>query len=307
MKNILITGGAGFIGSQVAEICVARGHQVTVLDDLSAGLRANVPRGAELIVGDILNFDVDAIVKEKNISDICHLAAKVSVRNSIDILLEDANVNFIGTLRLIRAALYKGVNSFVFASTMAVYADPPTKKPLAENFTTEPLSPYGVSKLAAEMDLTILLEGSRCRPVALRYFNTYGPGQRLTSDVGVITIFSDLLRQKKAIPIYGDGNQQRDFVSVHDVAEATVGAMENPNARGTFNIGSGSPLSLNQLADMMIGIFGVPATLKTFVPRRHTELTYSVADICRAARELDYSPKHDLKAYLTTLVKGPKR
>lgn len=301
MKHILLTGGAGFIGSHVAELCVRRGHKVTILDDLSVGTKENVPPEAELLVGDLLTIDLGEILKTRQISDICHLAAKVSIRNSVETFIDDANVNFMGTLRLIRFALQSQVKSFVFASSMAVYADCLEKKPVSETFPTTPISPYGVSKLAAETDLLILFQDSPCRPVALRYFNTYGPRQRLTPYVGVITIFSDLLRKKEPLPIYGDGQQQRDFVSVHDVARATMMALESQTARGVFNVGSGVPLSVNQLADLMLNVFKESPSLKSYVRRDRTELCYSVADIARARRELDYSPQHELRTYLKTL------
>jgi UDP-glucose 4-epimerase len=301
-KNILITGGAGFIGSHVAELCLSHGHQVTVLDDLSVGVKQNVPKGAELVVGDILTFDITDLLGRKQITDICHLAAKVSIRNSLETFIDDANVNFMGTLRLIKSALECSLESFVLASSMAVYADCPQKTPVTETFTKAPISPYGVSKLAAEKDLFILLENTPCRPVALRYFNTYGPRQRLTPYVGVITIFADALRKKEPIRIFGDGTQQRDFVSVLDVASATVSAIENQNARGVFNVGAGRSISVIQLADMMLDVFGLPSSYKTFVSKDRTELTYSVADITNTSSALHFQPKHDLRSYLATLV-----
>jgi UDP-glucose 4-epimerase len=303
MKHVLITGGAGFIGSHVAELCLLRGHKVTIVDDLSVGLESNVPKGAELLVGDFRTVNVDEIVRSRKVSDVCHLAAKVSVRSSKDTFIDDANVNFIGTLRLIKSALGHKLSSFIFASSMAVYGDSQTIMPQTEDFTTEPRSPYGVSKLAAERDLFILMAGGECRPVALRYFNVFGPRQRVSSYVGVITIFSDLLRKKKTIQIFGDGSQQRDFVSVHDVSAATVSALENSRARGPFNIGSGTATSINRLADMMIEIFGASPTLKTFAPKNNVELTHAVADITRAIKELQYAPKHDLQSYLCSLAK----
>jgi len=298
MKTILVTGGAGFIGSHVAERAIEIGHKVIVIDNLTTGSREYIPPEATFLEGDILELNISEIVEKYRVTDICHLAAKVSVRKSTSAFVEDAKVNFIGSLRLVEAALNAKINSFVYASTMAVYSDSQKPTPIDENYSTSPLSPYGVAKLATERDIKILLSGSKTRPVILRYFNTYGPRQKLTPYVGVINIFASALKKKHPITVFGSGHQRRDFVYVTDVAAATVNAIENPNATGTYNVGTSLGFSVNEIADLLMRRYKTPKGHLKYAPVVCEELTNSIANNKRAQKDLQFQISMKLPKYL---------
>ena len=186
-KKALVTGGAGFIGSHLAEALLEEGLDVRVFDDLSVGRRENVPEAAEFVLGDVR--DLDSVEKALDAIDIVfHLAAKVSVRGSLENFHEDAEVNLMGTINLLEAAGNSGVQKLVFASSMAVYADSARPDPIDEDFEKCPVSPYGIAKLAAERYCILVGPERGVDTCVLRYFNTYGPRQNFTPYVGVITI-----------------------------------------------------------------------------------------------------------------------
>ncbi|MBA3534576.1 MAG: SDR family NAD(P)-dependent oxidoreductase, partial [Ardenticatenales bacterium] len=222
-QHALVTGGAGFIGSRVARRLLEAGWRVTVLDNLSMGTRETLPDGVNFVEGDVRDTD---LVREvtRGVEAIFHLAAIVSIRASVDNFYQDAQVNLMGTLNLLEAAVRNGVPRFIYASSMAVYADAPTPTPISESHPTQPVSPYGIAKLAGEQYVLNLAQQFGFEGVVLRYFNTFGPGQSFTPYVGVTTIFIRRLLQGESLTIFGDGEQRRDFVHVVDVAAATVAA-----------------------------------------------------------------------------------
>ena len=297
-RRVLVTGGAGFIGTHVVARLLADGHEVRVLDDLSVGTRDRVPHGVRLLVGDVRDprhcaeavDGVDAMV---------HLAAKVTVRASVETFVEDADVNLLGTLRLIAACQQAGVGRVVMASSMAVYADGAAGRPVDEAYPTAPLSPYGVSKLAAERIGAQVLALSNIPFTALRFFNTFGPGQTYTPYVGVATIFATRLLKGEPIAIFGDGLQERDFVHVQDVADAVAASLHGP--AGTYNIGSGVGTSVNTLARMLIDRLA-PGTTPEHLPAHPVEVRHSVADISAARRALGYAPSRTLAAHLDEVI-----
>ncbi len=215
-KAILVTGGAGFIGSHLCDALLREGHQVRVLDDLSVGRLENVPKGCEFIRGNILD---ESVVTQaiRGVDCISHQAARVRVRGSIETFYEDAETNLMGTLHLLRYAGKSGVRRFLYASSMAVYADCDQPIPINETHPTLPASPYGIAKLTAERYVRLVCHSFGIEPVILRYFNTFGTRQAFTPYVGVITIFITRLLQKKGITVFGNGEQTRDFVHVSDV------------------------------------------------------------------------------------------
>ena len=304
--HALVTGGAGFIGSHLTRALLAKGRQVTVLDNLSVGRRDVVPAGARFVHGDLRD---EAAVTDalSDVDCVFHLAAQVTIRDSFNRFYEDLDTNVMGTARLLRALDPAKVKWFTLASSMAVYADAPSPAPITESHATQPLSPYGVGKLAAEGVARQILESRGIPFSAVRYFNTFGPGQTYTPYVGVITIFVTRLLRGEGITIFGDGAQERDFVHVDDIVAGTSATPGRPP--GTFNLGTGRGTSLNRLAEMLIARLA-PGQQPAYAPTQAGELRYSVADITAARQALAYLPtrtlQHDLDAVIDTVRAGLK-
>jgi UDP-glucose 4-epimerase len=298
LSHLLVTGGAGFIGSHVSRALVARGVEVTVLDNLSMGRREAVPEGARLVVGDVR--DRAAVTEAlSGVDGIIHLAAQVTIRGSFERFYEDLDTNLMGTANLVRTLDPARIRWFTLASSMAVYADCASPAPVAESYSTEPLSPYGVGKLASEQVCRQMLATAGVPLTILRFFNTFGPGQSYTPYVGVITIFVTRLLGAKAPVIFGDGEQQRDFVHVGDITDGVLGSLGR--AEGTFNLGSGRGTSLNALARLLVDRLR-PGTTPIHEPARDGELRYSVADVRAAQRTFTYSPSRSLETHLDEVI-----
>lgn len=301
-RRVCLTGGAGFIGSHVARALLAGGVEVRILDNLSTGRRENVPPGAELITGDIL--DPGAADRAVDGCDaLLHLAARVAIRSSFEFAVEDTMANVVGTAAMIRAAIRAGsVRRIVSTSSMAVYADAPSAEPIDETYPVEPISPYGVSKLASERLTHTMAREAKLESAVLRLFNTYGPGQAFSPYVGVVTIFVNKLAAGEKATIYGDGEQARDFVHVADVARAFLLALGSESTGETFNVGTGCATSVNRVYEL------IAAQLGTSEPPAHVdavpgELRYSVADITKAKRLLGYSPSHVFEESIGEVVR----
>jgi UDP-glucose 4-epimerase len=283
---VLVTGGAWFIGSTLVMALVASGRKVRVIDDLRVGSASNV---LGLSVASIL----DAAAVQRAVEActvVLHLAARVAIRSSFDYVVEDTMTNVGGTATVLRAAQRSGsVRRFVTASSMAVYADSADGRLITELHPTHPLSPYGASKLCAESLTHQMCAHGGMGSVVLRLFNTYGVGQRLSPYVGVITIFATKLAAGTTPEVFGDGEQQRDFVHVDDVVQGFLRAMDTDVSGETFNIGTGVATTVNKVASML------QAALGTSVDARHVaavpgELRSSVPDISKARRVLGYAP-----------------
>jgi UDP-glucose 4-epimerase len=298
LTHILVTGGAGFIGSHVATALLARGLQVTVIDNLSMGRREAIPAGARFVQGDIRD---QAAVREAlaGVDGIIHLAAQVTIRGSFDRFYEDLDTNLMGTANIVRCLDPARVRWFTLASSMAVYADCPAAMPIGEGYVTEPLSPYGVGKLAAERVCRQMLATAGVPLTVLRFFNTFGPGQSYTPYVGVITIFVTRLLRGEVPVIFGDGLQERDFVHVHDITDGVIGSLGV--ATGTFNLGSGRATSLNALAQLLGEQLGT-AVAPVHEPAREGELRFSVADIRAAQAAFGYAPSRTLATHLGDVI-----
>lgn len=299
--RVLVTGGAGFIGSHLSHALLAEGYRVRVVDDLSVGRIENVPKDCEFVHGSIAD---DAIVAQatENVEFICHEAARVTIRGSVDRFYEDADTNLMGTLRLLQWGSRRRVRRFLYASSMAVYADATDPHPVPESHPVIPASPYGIAKLAAERYLLLLAPALGIEPVVLRYFNTFGTRQSFTPYVGVITIFITKLLQKQPLTIIGDGLQTRDFTHVSDIVQANVLALRTPAAAGgVFNVGSGRGTTVLQLAAMLKDMVWADAPIQ-HEPARPEELRFSVADISHACSVIGYAPKTDLAAQLPEVI-----
>jgi UDP-glucose 4-epimerase len=284
----IVTGGAGFIGSHVADALLARGDEVHVVDDLSAGKRENVPAGAELHVADVRN--PVAVFDTVRPELVFHLAAQASVSVSVAKPVLDADVNVIGTVAVLEAARTHGAQ-VVFSSTGgAIYGDCET--PATEEWPRRPLSPYGTSKLAGEEYLAAWNRLHGTRHVSLRYGNVYGPRQDPHGEAGVIAIFLRAVADGRRPTIFGDGSQQRDYVYVGDVARATLAATGLDS--GVINIATGQPTSVLELVDAMRRASGREIDPE-HGPERLGDLQRSVLDPGLAARELGWRPEVSLE------------
>jgi len=286
---VLVTGGAGFIGSHVAEALVARGEEVVVLDDLSSGKRENLPDGVELVEGDVRESQDELFAGVK--PTVCyHLAAQIDVRVSVARPDHDAQINVLGTVNLLQAALEHGTQ-IVFSSTGgAIYGE--CDGPAPEGAPRLPIAPYGTSKLAAEEYLATFNRLYGTRHVSLRYGNVYGPRQDPHGEAGVVSIFLSTLLAGEAPKVFGDGGQTRDYVYVGDVARATLAAAGRDGT--VYNVGTGRETSVVELLDLCQRIAGTSLEA-TFMPARPGEIQRSVLDPSRAVDELDWRPEHSLE------------
>ena len=284
----IVTGGAGFIGSHVAEALLARGDEVHVLDDLSAGKRENVPAGAELHVADVR--DPLAVFDTTRPELVFHLAAQASVSVSVAKPELDAEVNVLGTVAVLEGARAHGAQ-VVFSSTGgAIYGE--CEMPATEEWPRRPLSPYGTSKLAGEEYLAAWNRLHGTRHVALRYGNVFGPRQDPHGEAGVVAIFLRAVADGRRPTIFGDGSQERDYVYVGDVARATLAATELDS--GVINIATGQPTSVLELVDAMRRATGREIDPE-HGPERLGDLQRSVLDPGLAARELGWKPEVSLE------------
>ena len=299
-RRALVTGGAGFIGSHVTRELLRRDIAVTVLDDLSTGRREALPSAASLVVGDVRDPGATRAALD-GVDAVFHLAAKVSVRGSFEQFYEDVETNVLGTANLLRCLDPQSVRRFVLASSMAVYAESDPGRTVSESHPCHPLSPYGVGKLSAEMLCSHILRQMAIPFTALRYFNTFGPGQRFTPYVGVITIFVTRLLRGEAPILFGDGLQRRDFVHVDDIAAGTVAALDGP--AGTYNLGTGEGTTVKELAELLVARID-PSVKVISAPAQEGELRHSVADIGEAASKLGYRPRRRLREDIGSVIEA---
>jgi len=295
-QTVLITGGAGFIGSHLADALVEH-NDVIVLDNLSTGKRENVPDGATFVEGDVRDADVVADVSD-GVDLIFHKAAVVSVERSIDEPAFSHEVNFDGTLTLLEAARRVDAR-VVFASSAAIYGDPDTF-PITESDPVDPQSPYGIDKCAADQYLRAYHDLYGLETVALRYFNAYGPRQTASDYSGVISIFGEQARAGEPITVNGDGTQTRDFVHVSDVVTANLLAATTEHVGTAYNIGTGGETSIRSLAETIQATVGTDSPIVHGDPRPG-DIQRSRADITTARERLGYEPSVPLEKGLATL------
>lgn len=243
MKHVVVTGGAGFIGSHIADAYIARGYRVTIVDNLSTGDRRNVNPKAEFHEADLASFDIRPLQPDV----VSHQAAQVDLRKSVDDPARDAEINVIASVRLLQQCVEAGVKRFILASTGgAIYGEPISKDPQTEEHPTNPLSPYGCAKLAVEQYMNYFRVVQGLSAVALRYANVYGPRQSAHGEAGVVAIFAKKLLAGQQVTINGSGEQTRDFVYVGDVVAANM-AVTEMSEPGPFNVGTGIETNINDL------------------------------------------------------------
>jgi UDP-glucose 4-epimerase len=298
--KILVTGGAGFIGSHVVDAYVAAGHDVLVVDDLSTGHRENLNPKARFHQLDIQDARTAELIRAERPEVLNLHAAQMSVRNSVEDPLADARINILGTINLLEAAREAGVRRVLFVSSGgAVYGEQETF-PAPESHATNPLSPYGVSKRAGELYAFFYQAEYRLPFVALRYANVYGPRQDPHGEAGVVAIFSGRMLRNEPITVNGDGKQTRDYVFVGDVARANLLALER-EVRGPFNIGTGIETDVNRLAEVLLAASGSRSKV-AHGPPKSGEQRRSVVDHRRATAELGWRPEVSLEDGLKQTV-----
>jgi UDP-glucose 4-epimerase len=305
-SRVLVTGGAGFIGSSIVDRLVEEGVEVGVLDNFSTGdarnLAASPKRGVTIHKQDIRSYDaVRKVVAGYQV--VVHEAALVSVARSVEDPALVNQVNVTGTLNLLMASVESKVQRFVYASSSSVYGDTETL-PKRESMATVPSSPYGASKLAAENYCRVFAKVYGLKTVSLRYFNVFGPRQKSGFYSGVIPAFIRRAQEGKAPIIYGDGLQTRDFTFVQDVVDANMLSLSSPGIRGgeVYNIAAGGTISVNELAHAVTTLVGRPDLRPEHVEPRRGDIRASYADVSKARDELGYRPRFSLAQGLAETI-----
>ncbi|HSM08033.1 MAG TPA: NAD-dependent epimerase/dehydratase family protein [Gemmatimonadota bacterium] len=285
-RTVLVTGGAGFIGSHVCEAFRDDGWRVVALDDLSSGRRENVPDGVELVEMDIRSDDLGTLMKDRRVDLVNHHAAQIDVRISVARPRHDASINVDGWLNVLQSAHEAGAARVIYVSSGGVVYGEPDQIPTAEGAPKAPISPYGVSKLAGEHYMFFYRRIHGLEGIALRYSNVYGPRQNPHGEAGVVALFSRRLLDGENLRIFGHGEQTRDYVYVGDVAAANLAAATMAAAEPAsiddvaFNVATGTETSVVQLADALISISGRQAE-REFAPARPGELERSCLDVTK--------------------------
>ena len=257
--HVLVTGGAGFIGSHIVDACIERGWRVSLIDDLSTGDRRNVNSKAEFHEADLRDAATMKLLETMRPDVITHQAAQVDLRKSVDDPAADAEINVVASVRLLDAAVRTGVKRFIFASSGGAGYGEPLFTPQTEEHPLNPVSPYGAAKAAVEHYMHAFNFVSGLQTIALRYANVYGPRQSAKGEAGVIAIFADRLARGESCMINGDGEQTRDFVHVSDVVACNIAAIERSDVAGPYNVGTGIETSINEIYRLLARMFGVDA------------------------------------------------
>lgn len=290
--KILVTGGAGFIGSWVADSFIGEGHEVVIIDDLSSGVKENIPKEAGFVKGDIRERELlENVFSDYKPDIVDHHAAQIDVRRSVENPAFDAHVNIIGTLNLLELSIKHQIKRFIFASTGGAIYGEPVDLPADENTPPVPISPYGTSKYAVEKYLGYYRAVYGFDYVALRYANVYGPRQNPHGEAGVVAIFCDKILSRKPCLIFGDGNQTRDYVFVEDVAKANIMSVNAPV--GSYNIGTEIETSVNDLVTALRKVSGNEFKVE-YAPPRLGEVQRISLDITLAKQIFGWSPNVSL-------------
>jgi UDP-glucose 4-epimerase len=298
-RRVLVTGGAGFIGSHVADAYLAGGHDVWIVDNLSSGRRENLPAAARFVELDVRDPGLRDLFREVRFDLVNHHAAQIDVRTSVQDPAKDASINLLGLLNIAESALEVGTRRIVYVSSGGVVYGEPDQIPTPETAPKLPLSPYGVTKLAGEHYLHYYERVRGLEYVALRYSNVFGPRQDPHGEAGVVAIFCNRLQSEETLTIFGDGEQTRDYVYVGDVVSANMLASDAPRGEGegldsrAFNVGTGVGTSVNRLADILEKVAGT-APGRDHKSERAGELRHSTlsSDLIRSR---GWAPAHTLE------------
>jgi UDP-glucose 4-epimerase len=298
--KVLVTGGAGFIGSHLVDRLIQEGHEVVVVDNLSTGKRRNLNRAARFFKLDIQSWRLERVFRNERPNVVMHLAAQMDVRKSVEDPVFDAQVNVLGTLNVLQQAVRHGVRKVVFSSSGGAIYGEQEIYPAPESHVTRPLSPYGISKLCGEQYLSYYQRVSGLQVVNLRYANVYGPRQDPDGEAGVVAIFIQKLLNNEQAIVNGNGRQTRDFVYVEDVVEANLAVM-GQETQGTYNVGTGEETSINDVLRILVG--HTNSTCKELHgPAKHGEQVRSVIDASKIRQELSWEPRTELSEGLKRTI-----
>ncbi|MEP6890124.1 MAG: NAD-dependent epimerase/dehydratase family protein [Nitrospirota bacterium] len=298
--KVLVTGGAGFIGSHLVDRLIQEGHEVVVVDNLSTGKRRNLNRAARLVKLDIQSWRLERVFRNERPNMVMHLAAQMDVRKSVEDPMFDAQVNVLGTLNVLQQSIKHGVRKVVFSSSGGAIYGEQEIYPAPESHVTRPLSPYGVSKLCGEQYLSYYQRVNGLQIVSLRYANVYGPRQDPEGEAGVVAIFIQKLLNNEQAIVNGNGRQTRDFVYVEDVVEANLAAM-GQDIQGTYNVGTGEETSVNDLLGILVR--HTNSTCKeVHGPAKGGEQARSVIDSGKLRQELSWESRTELSEGLKRTV-----
>ncbi|HSE57872.1 MAG TPA: SDR family oxidoreductase [Nitrospiraceae bacterium] len=298
--KVLVTGGAGLIGSHLVDRLVQEGHDVVVVDNLSTGKRKNVNRAATFYKADIQSSRLERVFRNERPSVIMHLAAQMNVRRSVDDPMFDASVNILGTLNVIEQAARHGARKVVFASSGGAIYGEQDIFPAPESHPTRPLSPYGISKLSGEHYLSYYQRASGIQAVSLRFANVYGPRQDPEGEAGVVAIFIQKMLTGEQPVINGNGRQTRDFVFVEDVVEANLLVM-GQGIEGVFNVGTSSETTVNELFAILKELTKSDCK-EVHGPAKKGEQLRSTIDATKLRQQLGWEPKVGLSEGLRKTV-----
>jgi UDP-glucose 4-epimerase len=298
--KVLVTGGAGFIGSHLTDQLIKKGHSVVIVDNLSTGLKENLNKKAEFYKADIQDKKMSGIFTKEKPEIVFHFAAQINMRKSVESPVEDAKINILGSLNILENCKNNNVKKVIFSSTGgAIYGDADIV-PTPENYVEYPLSPYGIAKLSIEKYLNYYDKIFGIPFVALRFANVYGPRQNSKGEAGVISIFCDKIFAKQQPVINGDGLQTRDFIYVQDVIEVAILAMET-GRKGIFNIGTGKETNINEIFEIVKKESGFSGQ-EIHEPAQKGEQKRSCLDYSKAKNELNWAPKYGLEQSLKETV-----
>lgn len=303
LKKVLITGGAGFIGSHIADKLSENNYSIVVLDNLSSGKEDNLQNYGNLkfYQVNVEKDDLEEIFENEKPDFVIHLAAQTSVNYSISNAYFDADMNIMATIRLLEVCKQYSVKKLIAASSAAVYGDP-KYLPVDENHPTEPMSPYGLSKLTMEKYIQL----SGVPYIIFRFSNAYGPRQKSSKESGVVAIFDKLMKEKAPINIYGDGTQIRDFIYVEDIAKICVKALESDVQNKIINFSTNSGVTINELFTEMSKIYGYKK-LPNYFPERAGDIKDSILSNKKACSKFGCVKFTELSTGLTTLYKCNQR
>lgn len=293
MACIVVTGGAGFIGSHVADRFIRERHKVIIIDNLSTGLEKNINPQAKFYQVDINSSVIDKIFQKEKPDILCHHAAQIDVRKSVENPILDAEVNILGSLNLFESCIKHKVKKIIFASTGGAIYGEQSYFPADEHHPTNPLSPYGIAKLSIENYLYFYAQSYNLKYISLRYANVYGPRQNPWGEAGVVAIFAQKMLNRAKAVINGDGKQTRDFVYVDDVVEADLLGLRYPKS-DIFNIGTGIETDVNTIF-RLIKKETESGQKELHIPAKKGEQRRSVLDFYKAKKNLKWKPKTELK------------